>query len=455
MIDINLIREKPDWVEKQLLKRMDAVDFSAVIKADAKKRDLMQKAEKMRAELNSVTENIAALKREKKDAETEIKSMRKLGDEISKTEQQIAEVEAELFDFLSGLPNIPFDEVAAGGKEANKIISTFGKKPELNFKWEAHPEIATRLGLIDYERAAKISGAKTWIYTGTGAMLEWALLNYFIDFHIANGYKFIMPPHLLNWESGYSAGQFPKFADDVFITDFDKDPHKSKFLLPTAETALLNLHRSEIIPAAKLPFKYFGYSPCYRKEAGSYRTDERGMVRGYQFNKVEMFIYCLPEDSPKYFEELLKNAQKLVEGLGLHFNTVALGAGDCSAGMAKTYDIEVFIPSMAGQTVTEKNQAAPTNAKRTGTASPSDADASHGYKEVSSVSNATDFQCRRANIRTKDENGKSILLHTLNASGLATSRLIPAILEQFQNEDGSVTLPTALHKYMHGITVLK
>ena len=234
-----------------------------------------------------------------------------------------------------------------------------------------------------------------------------------------------MPPHLLNWESGYAAGQFPKFADDVFITDFHKDPQKSKFLLPTAETALLNLHRDEIIKPEQLPLKYFSYSPCYRKEAGSYRTDERGMIRGYQFNKIEMFIYCQAAESPKFFDELLRNAQKLVEGLGLHFQTVALAAGDCSASMAKTYDIEVYIPSMKG------------------------------YKEVSSVSTATDFQARRANIRTKDADGKTVLLHTLNGSGLATSRLIPAILEQCQNADGSVNIPAALHKYMHGITVIK
>jgi seryl-tRNA synthetase len=425
MIDINLIREKPDWVKAQLLKRMDAVDFSEVLKLDALRRELLQKNETMRGERNTASDNIAKLKKAKQSADADIAAMRELGIKIAKTDAEIAETESKIYDIMSALPNIPLPEVAAGGKEVNRVVSTFGKKPALNFQWEAHPEIATRLGLIDYERAAKISGAKTWIYTGVGAMLEWALLNYFIDFHIANGYKFIMPPHLLNWESGYCAGQFPKFADDVFITDFDPDPKKSKFLLPTAETALINLHRSEIIAAAALPLKYFGYSPCYRKEAGSYRTDERGMIRGYQFNKIEMFIYCMPDDSPKFFDELLLNAQKLVEGLGLHFNTVALGAGDCSAGMAKTYDIEVYIPSM------------------------------NGYKEVSSVSTATNFQCRRANTRTKDENGKSVLLHTLNASGLATSRLVPAILEQFQQPDGSVKIPEVLHKYMHGITIIK
>jgi seryl-tRNA synthetase len=425
MLDINLIREKPEWVKEQLLKRMDSVDFSEILAADTRLRALTAKNEAMRAERNSCTEVIAALKKAKQNADTEIAEMKTLGDRIAKNDMKINKYEQKMFDLLSVLPNIPLPEVAAGGKEANKPVAVFGKKPVFNFKPQAHYELAVNLGLIDYERAAKISGAKTWIYTGTGALLEWALLNYFIDFHIANGYKFIMPPHLLNWESGYAAGQFPKFCNDVFITDFDKDKKKSKFLLPTAETALINLHRNEIIKSGELPIKYFGYSPCYRKEAGSYRTDERGMIRGYQFNKVEMFIYCRADDSPKFFNELVSNAQKLAEGLGLHFQTVALGAGDCSAGMAKTYDIEVYIPSM------------------------------NGYKEVSSVSNACDYQCRRACIRTKDENGKSVLLHTLNASGLATSRLIPAILEQFQNSDGTVNIPATLHKYMHGITVLK
>jgi seryl-tRNA synthetase len=438
MIDINLIREKPDWVKQQLLKRMDSVDFTEVLKIDAHRRELMQSNEARRSQRNANSDAIAKLKREKKDAAKQIAEMRLIGDKIARCDKEIAITEQKIFDIISALPNIPLPEVVAGGKENNRVYSTFGKKPNFTFKPAAHVELATALGLIDYERAAKISGAKTWVYTGAGAMLEWALLNYFIDFHIANGYKFIMPPHLLNWESGYSAGQFPKFIDDIFVTDFNKDPKKSKFLLPTAETALLNLHRDEIIKPEELPIKYFGYSPCYRKEAGSYRTGERGMIRGFQFNKIEMFIYCLPEQGPKYFDELLRNAQKLVEGLGLHFQTVALAAEDCSAAMAKTHDIEVYIPSMqsGGTADAGENQAS-------------------GYKEVSSVSTATDFQTRRANIRTKDASGKSILLHTLNASGLATSRLIPAILEQFQNEDGSVNIPTALHKYMHGITVIQ
>lgn len=426
MLDINLIRHDPDGVKAQLAKRMATVpDFTAVLATDAERRALIQKNEARRQKRNENSAMIAKLKKDGKDASKQIAEMKAIGDKIARGDRAIATAEQKIFNALAPLPNLPLPEVVAGGKENNHVVATFGKKPTYNFTPQDHVALATSLGLIDYERGAKISGAKAWVYTGVGALLEWALLNYFIDFHIANGYKFILPPHLLNWESGYAAGQFPKFVDDVFMTNFDQNPQKSKFLLPTAETALLNLHRDEIIPADHLPIKYFSYSPCYRKEAGSYRTDERGMIRGYQFNKIEMFIYCPAADSPKFFDELLRNAQKLVEGLGLHFQTVALAAGDCSASMAKTYDVEVYIPSMKG------------------------------YKEVSSVSTATDYQARRANIRTKDADGKTVWLHTLNGSGLATSRLIPAILEQNQNADGSVNVPAALHKYLHGITVIK
>ena len=423
MLDINLIRSKPQWVAEQLAKRGCVVDFAAVIKLDETRRNLIQRNEARRQKRNENSAIIAKLKKEGKDATKQIAEMKAIGDKIAHGDAELAKIQTKIFDELAKLPNIPAPEVVAGGKENNRVVATYGKKPTLEKPLD-HVTLATNLGLIDYERGAKLSGAKTWVYTGAGALLEWALLNYFIDFHVANGYKFILPPHLLNWDSGYAAGQFPKFIDDVFVTNFDKDPKKSKFLLPTAETALINLHRDEIINVTQ-PIKYCSYTPCYRKEAGSYRASERGMIRGYQFNKVEMFIYCAAAQSPQMFDELVRNAQKLLEGLGLHFQTTALAAGDCSASMAKTYDIEVFIPSMKG------------------------------YIEVSSVSNAMDYQARRANIRTKDADGKTTLVHTLNGSGLATSRLIPAILEQYQNPDGSVNIPAALHKYMHGITVLK
>ena len=284
-----------------------------------------------------------------------------------------------------------------------------------------HVELAESLGLIDYKRAAKISGSGTWIYTGLGAQLEWALINYFISNHLADGYEMILPPHILNYESGYTAGQFPKFKDEVFWLE-GLEPRK--FILPTAETALVNLYRNEILSYKDLPKKFFAYTPCYRKEAGSYRTEERGMIRGYQFNKVEMVQYTADDGSDAAFEELVKKAQKLIEGLGLAYQIDKLAAADCSHSMARTYDIEVYIPSMGI------------------------------YKEVSSVSNARDYQARRGMIRYRDEEGKIHYCHTLNGSGLATSRVFPALLEENQQPDGSVKIPEALRPFMGGLEVI-
>ena len=436
MLDINLIRTKPEWVAKQLAKRGFVADFSAILKIDEERRKLQSINDDLKFNRNKVTGEIAVLKKNGESVDKVDKlvaEMRKIGDDITKNDRKLTELEEKMFDLMSAIPNIPASDVVSGGKENNKVLSQMGKKPVFDFAPKNHVDLCVDLGLIDYERAAKISGTKTWVYTGNGALLEWALLNYFIDFHVNNGYTFVMVPHLLNYQSGLVAGQFPKFADDVFVTNYDTDITKSKFLLPTAETALINMHRGEIIPNDKLPIKYAGYSPCYRKEAGSYRTNERGMIRGFQFNKVEMFIFCGSNDTDKLFKELVINAEKLVEGLGLHAQTVALAAGDCSSAMARTVDVEVYIPSM------------------------------NSYAEVSSISACHDYQARRGNIKTRSitKNDKSIavsgteFIHTLNASGLATSRLIPAIVEQFQNSDGSVTIPKVLHKYMHNITVLK
>ena len=280
--------------------------------------------------------------------------------------------------------------------------------------------------LIDYERGVKLSGNGFWIYRGMGARLEWALLNFFIEEHVKDGYEFILPPHQLNYSCGYGAGQFPKFAEEVYWLDCDVEREKNRFMLPTAETALVNMYSNEIIEESKLPFKFFAYTPCYRKEAGSARKEERGMIRGHQFNKIEMVQITTPGQSDKAFEELVKKASDLVEKLGLHFRVSKLAAGDCSASMARTYDIELYIPSMGI------------------------------YKECSSVSNARDYQARRNNTKYRNsETKKPEFVHTLNGSGLATSRLIPAILEQNQNKDGSVVIPEVLRKYLGGISEIK
>ena len=274
-------------------------------------------------------------------------------------------------------------------------------------------------------RGVKLAGAGNWMYTGMGARLEWALLNYFIDTHTADGYDFILPPHMLEYMCGETAGQFPKFADEVYKIANPTDD-RVHYMLPTAEAALASVYRDEILSESDLPKKFFANTPCFRREAGSHRADERGMVRGHQFNKVEMFQFCKPEDSDAAFDELVTKAEKLVEGLGFHFRTVKLAAGDCSASMARTYDIEILIPSM------------------------------DGYKEVSSVSNARDYQARRGNIRfRREETGKPEFLHTLNGSGLATSRIFPALVEQNQRADGSIVVPECLRKYLGGLEIIE
>ena len=418
MIDLNLIRNDRKYVEAALAKKGAVVDLKEVVDADAERKALKQRAEEMKAERNRVSASIPKLKKAGEPVEAVFEEMRKLGDKIADTDTQIAELDEKINDILYALPNLPDDDLTQGGKENNAVIKVVGIKPKFDFTPLNHVELCTGLGLIDYERGAKLSGGGFWIYRGMGARLEWALLNYFIDTHLKDGYEFILPPHQLGYAAGFGAGQFPKFTDEVYWLE-GEDRKKNRFMLPTAETALVNMYAGEIMDESMLPLKLFAYTPCYRKEAGSYRSEERGMIRGHQFNKVEMVQYAHPKHSGEAFEELVNKAAALVEGLGLHFRISKLAAGDCSASMARTYDIEVWIPSMGI------------------------------YKEVSSVSNANDYQARRNNTRFRDsETGKTQFVHTLNGSGLATSRLIPAIVEQFQCADGSVTVPEVLRKYL-------
>ncbi len=402
MLDIQKIRENKEEIRKALLKRLDKVNLDELINLDDQRKEIITRVEELKGKRNKFSKT-------KPDAKT-IKEMKSLGNDIKKIEEELNKINTELKDKLSELPNIPAADVLPGGKENNKVIATFNKKVEFKFENKDHVELATSLKLIDYKRAVKISGSGHWAYTGDGALLEWALLNYFIDFHRNNNYTFIIPPFMLTEESAYVSGHLPKFKDDLYWTQ-DKT-----CLNATSEMMLGNYHRDEIL--TELPIKYYAFSPCFRREAGGYGANEKGMIRGHQFNKIEMFIFSKPEDSGKMYEELLKNAQELLEGLDLHYNTVQLAAKDVSAAMAKTIDLEVYIPSM------------------------------NGYKEVSSVSNALDYQARRGNIKYKEE-GVNKYLHTLNASGLATSRIIPAILEQNQQKDGSVKIPKVLQKYMN------
>ncbi len=423
MIDQDRIRKNPEEVKAALKKKLWDADFTEYLEWDKEKRALLQLVEGNKAEMNKLSASVPAAKKAGEDVSKIFAKVKEIAANNKENEEKVKELDEKIFNFLAALPNIPDEDLLGGGKENNKRIKVFKEKPVFNFKMKDHVELAESLGLVDYDRGAKISGHGAWVYTNLGARLEWALVNFFISEHLKDGYEFILPPHLLNEQSGYVAGQFPKFRQDVFWLD-GLEP--KRFILPTAETALVNLHRDEILSEDDLPRKYFAYTPCYRREAGSYRTEERGMIRGYQFNKVEMVQYTKPEDSDKAFEELVAKAESLVAKLGLHYQVSKLAAGDISHSMARTYDIEVYLPSIGI------------------------------YKEVSSASNARDYQARRGMVRYRDKaTGKTRFVHTLNASGLATSRIFPAILEQYQQEDGSVVVPEVLRPFMGGIEVLK
>ena len=419
MLDIKYIKEKPQEVIDRLAKKgKDAAEeIQAILDLDAKRRELIAGVEAAKAEQNRTTKMIPVMKKEGKDTTEIFAKMKELSASVKADEETLKEVEIQLTSFMLGLPNLPDDDLLPGGKENNEPLRYYGEPRTFDFEPKNHVDLCNGLGLIDYERGTKLSGSGFWIYRGMGARLEWALLNYFIDTHIGDGYELILPPHMLEYECGLTAGQFPKFADEVYKIENPTD-NRMRYMLPTAEAALASLYRNEILTEADLPKKMISYTPCFRREAGSYRSDERGMVRGHQFNKVEMFQYTLPEKSDEAFEELVVKAENIVKGLGFHFRTVKLAAEDCSASMARTYDIEIHIPSM------------------------------DGYKEVSSVSNARDYQARRGMMRVRRADGRIEYMHTLNGSGLATSRVFPAIVEQNQNADGSVNVPEVLRKYV-------
>ncbi len=426
MLDIRRIKEDPAGVKAGL--RAKEVDCDAVVdrilELDEERRALIASTESRKAQQNKVSKEIPMLKKQGKDVAPIFAEMAELKAGIAADAEKLDAVLAEYRTLMLSLPNLPDPDLLPGGKENNEPLRYIGSKPQFEFEPKHHVDLCTDLGLIDYERGVKLAGTGYWMYRGLGARLEWALLNYFMDCHLSDGYEFILPPHMLEYQCGETAGQFPKFADEVYKIANPTDD-RIHYMLPTAEAALASIYRDEILTEADLPKKMFAYTPCFRREAGSHRADERGMVRGHQFNKVEMFQFTRPEDSDAAFDELVTKAEKLVEGLGFHFRTVKLAAGDCSASMARTYDIEILIPSM------------------------------DGYKEVSSVSNARDYQARRGNIRFRRPDGKIDFVQTLNGSGLATSRIFPALVEQNQRADGSIVVPQCLRKYLGGLEIIE
>ncbi len=415
MIDVKRIIEDRDNIEQGLLKRLSSKEFNLdeIVKLYEKRKDLQLEFDTKRAKQKEFNDQMATIDKGSDKYRKLLEELKERAKDVKEAEQKLKETEKELTSKLEVLPNIPDEDVIAGGKENNEVVKEFKEKPVFEFEIKDHVQLGNDLDILDFQRATKISGNNFSIYKGLGARLEWALINYFIDHHLQEGYEMIIPPNLVTRDSAYTAGQLPKFEDDVYWT---KD---EMCLIPTAETVLTNIFRDEILDEDELPKKFFAYTPCYRREAGSYRANEKGLIRMHQFNKVEIYQFVKEEDSPAVLDKLVKTAETLVEGLQLHYRTTKLAAGDCSAGAAKTYDIEVYIPSIKQ------------------------------YYEVSSASNVREYQSRRGNMRyrTKDDS-KLKYIHTLNASGLATSRLMVALLESYQQEDGSVVVPEVLRKYI-------
>ena len=424
MLDLNRIRSDPAGVASALAKRGAQVEFAPLLEWDARRRSLVVEGDALRARRNEVSGLIPQVKRRGEPVQTLIEEMRGVGQRIKQLDGERASLERRIREFLEQLPNLPDADVAAGGKESNAVLRVWGEPPHYDFPPLDHLTIAANLGLIDFARGVKIAGNGFWVYRGDGALLEWALINYCIARNVAAGYELLLVPHVVNWECGYVSGQFPKFGQDVYrlagAGDGDGEPEApaggGQVLIPTAETALAALHKDEILDAATLPRKYCAFSPCYRREAGSYRAHDRGTIRGHQFHKVELFQFVAPEQSDAALPGMLEQAESLVRDLGLHYRVSQLAAGDCSAAAAKTFDVEVWIPSM------------------------------RSYEEVSSASNTRDYQARRARTRLRGAAGTTFA-HTLNASGLATSRLLPALLETYQRADGAVTVPEVLRPY--------
>lgn len=416
MLDIKILRTEPDKIREALKKRNNDLDITPAIELDAKRRDLLAEAEQKKAAQNVITKKIPAMKKAGEDTAAVFAEMKELSGEIKKLDDELRKIDEQLRDFMLRIPNIPNESVPVGADDSENVeIRRNGTPREFDFEFKAHWDIGTALNILDFERAAKISGARFTVYKGLGARLERSVIQYFLNTHTEqNGYTEIFPPYMVNRDSMTGTGQLPKFEEDAF-----KVVNNGYFLIPTAEVPVTNLHRDEILDGTKLPIKYCAYSACFRAEAGSAGRDTRGLIRQHQFNKVELVKFVKPENSYEELEKLTDDAEKLLQGLNIPYRVVCLSSGDLGFSSAKTYDIEVWMPSYGR------------------------------YVEISSCSNFEDYQARRANIRYKDDpKDKAKFVHTLNGSGLAVGRTVAAILENYQNADGSVTVPEVLRQYM-------
>jgi seryl-tRNA synthetase len=425
MLDLNLIRERPDFVKERLKLRGGDYPIDKILSLDEERRKLITQVETLRHERRVKSEEIGRLKRVGDEASASLlaQEVRSLGERLKELEDELSRVEKELKELLVTLPNLPHVSVPVGESyKDNVVVKRWGEPPKFDFEPKPHWEIGVNLGILDFERAAKIAGSRFAVYYGVGALLERALINFMLDLHTKkHGYKEVLPPFLVNSASMFGTGQLPKFREELFkVEDWDF------YLIPTAEVPLTNLHRDEILPEEVLPLYYTAYTPCFRAEAGAHGRDTRGIIRQHQFNKVELVKFVVPETSYEELESLLLDAEEVLQLLGLHYRVVLLCTGDLGFAAAKTYDIEVWAPGQGR------------------------------YIEISSCSNFEDFQARRANIRYRPKGGgKPRFVHTLNGSGLAIGRTVMAILENFQQEDGSVIIPEVLRPYMGGLERLE
>ncbi|MGC8762778.1 MAG: serine--tRNA ligase [Acidobacteriota bacterium] len=419
MLSLQAIRENPGAVAEGLARKgVDPSEVELLLEEDRRHRELLRAVEALKAERNARSKEIGRLKKAGEDTEAAQGELRALGDRIAALDREAAEREAALRDRLLRIPNLPHPSVPPGPDEtANAVVKVWGEPPRFPFPPRAHDELGTALGILDFERAAKISGARFVVYRGAGAMLERALISFMLDLHTSrHGYTEVIPPYLVKAEALYGTGNLPKFEEDLFKVDGG-----AFYLIPTAEVPVTNLHRDEILEEEALPLSYCAFTPCFRSEAGSYGKDVKGMIRQHQFHKVELVKFAHPDRSYEELERLTADAEAVLEALGLHYRRVLLCTGDMSFSSAKTYDLEVWLPSQGR------------------------------FREISSCSNFEDFQARRAGIRFRPrEGGKPRLVHTLNGSGLAVGRTVVAILEQYQREDGTVALPAALRPYCGG-----
>ena len=418
MLDIKFIRENPELVKQGAKNKKQDCDIDKVLSLDETRREIIRQVESLKAERNQATAEIAKKKKAGEPADDAILATRQLGDQIKALDQKLAEVETELQNLLIWIPNLPHESTPIGLDESDNVeIRQWGEKPKHDFKVLPHWEIGAKLGILDLEAAAAVSGSGFYVLKGLGSRLQRALVSYMIDTHANDGFTEVSTPYIVNADTMFGTGQLPKMAEDMYLIEAD-----GFYLIPTAEVPVTNLYKKQIINQDDLPIKMVSHSPCFRREAGAAGKDTRGMIRVHQFDKVEMVTIVHPGESYDALEKLTAQAEKILQGLGLHYRVLSLASGDLSFASAKTYDLELWAPGV------------------------------ERYLEISSISNFESFQARRMNLRFRDAEKKIDFPHTLNGSGVALARMIPAILENYQNADGTITIPEVLLPYMGGVT---